>query len=394
MRSPDPAEHGGAPGPGPRSRLKHKTWALRVRTEQRSEEITRRPCASSPGATSRRRWKKPLHLLHLSDLHIGPDTDVTALLQPLFADVERPDHPTAGRIDYLDHSGDITNRATQTEFERARDFVSQIIARCGISAERCVVVPGNHDLDWEEDVYDWRPSRKCDPARLPAGAVVRKDDVFLVRADERYPRRFRNFSRSFHHPLLQQEYPLAPEDQCRPCSFTDHGMYMLAINSCWAIDEHFRQRSSVHDGALSRGLLQVQDQLRRAPRPPLGIAVFHHPATGNEKIVDDAFIGRLQQAGVKICLHGHVHESRADLIGYTHPREQIHVVGAGSFGAPARDRPESVPRSYNVIELARNFTWFNVHTRQRAREGGGWEGWPLWPGTDAHTRRTYYHVDL
>ncbi len=77
-----------------------------------------------------------------------------------------------------------------------------------------------------------------------------------------------------------------------------------------------------------------------------------------------------------------------------YPKERIQVVGAGSFGAPMHHRPESVPRSYNMIELARDFTWMNIHTRERSREGGSWDGWPLWPGPDEHSRRTYYHVDL
>ena len=46
----------------------------------------------------------------------------------------------------------------------------------------------------------------------------------------------------------------------------------------------------------------------------LRIAVWHHPITGNEKIQADSFMGRLLQADVRACLHGHVHEDRADLV--------------------------------------------------------------------------------
>jgi hypothetical protein len=57
--------------------------------------------------------------------------------------------------------------------------------------------------------------------------------------------------------------------------------------------------------------------------PPLRIAVFHHPITGNEKMEQDAFMERLRNKGVEICLHGHVHEERAELFGYTHPHGLI-----------------------------------------------------------------------
>ena len=66
-----------------------------------------------------------------------------------------------------------------------------------------------------------------------------------------------------------------------------------------------------------------------------------------------SFLEKLRQADVKLGLHGHVHEERADLVGYVHPRK-IHIVGAGSFGAVKEDRPESTPRLYNMMEIARN----------------------------------------
>ncbi|MBM4258916.1 MAG: hypothetical protein FJ147_23810 [Deltaproteobacteria bacterium] len=107
----------------------------------------------------------------------------------------------------------------------------------------------------------------------------------------------------------------------------------------------------------------------------------------------DAFLEQLRRADVKLCLHGHVHEERADLVGYVHPRK-IHIVGAGSFGAVAKDRPESTPRLYNLMEIARDHSWVKVHTRFMRKEGGAWEGWAVWPGTNAHEKRTYYEVNL
>jgi hypothetical protein len=93
-------------------------------------------------------------------------------------------------------------------------------------------------------------------------------------------------------------------------------------------------------------------------------------------------------------LHGHVHEDRADVVGYTDPVRQVHVIGAGSFGAPTHDRPESVPRLYNLLEVARDHSRVRVHTRCLRREGGAWEGWAIWPGQQRGERRTWYEVPL
>ena len=101
----------------------------------------------------------------------------------------------------------------------------------------------------------------------------------------------------------------------------------------------------------------------------LRIAVWHHPVTGNEKISDDAFLEQLRQEHVKLCLHGHVHEDRADVIGYLHPRRAAYIAGAGSFGAPVNARPESTPRLYNLLEVWRDHSKIRVHTRSLRKDG-------------------------
>jgi hypothetical protein len=103
---------------------------------------------------------------------------------------------------------------------------------------------------------------------------------------------------------------------------------------------------------------------------------------------------RLLRADVRACLHGHVHEDRADLVNYLHPGRRIHAVGAGSFGAPAHHRPESVPRLFNLLELQRDLKRLRVHTRCLRKQGGAWEGWAVWPGERPGEKRTYYEVKL
>ena len=61
-------------------------------------------------------------------------------------------------LDYLILSGDLTNHGSAEEFDRVYRFVSELIKRFELSAGRCVIVPGNHDLSWETEVYDWQSS--------------------------------------------------------------------------------------------------------------------------------------------------------------------------------------------------------------------------------------------
>jgi GTPase SAR1 family protein/3',5'-cyclic AMP phosphodiesterase CpdA len=340
----------------------------------------------------------PLRVLHLSDLHVGGEDDPLSLFQPLAADLEDSQEGLGvERLDYLVISGDITQRASPVEFEKAHAFVSQVIERFGLTAERCIVVPGNHDLDWDTEAYTWTKKRQVDVGRLKPGTFIEAGDGYNVRDDVKYPQRFKNFAQHFYHPLTQKLYPLAPQEQCIPSLFSEHRLQFLAMNSAWEIDEYFRERSSIFEQALSRGLALAEQQRREVLGPQervLRLAVWHHPITGNEKIQDTAFVERMLQADVRICMHGHVHEDRADLVNYLQPERKLYVVGAGSFGAPMHHRPESVPRLFNLLEVRRDLRRFRVHTRSLRKHGGAWGAWAVWPGDKPGEKRAYYDVAL
>ena len=343
----------------------------------------------------------PLRILHLSDLHVGAGDDPLSLLQPLETALKERELGVE-RLDYLVVSGDITNRATPQEFEKARELVSSLIERFELTAERCILVPGNHDLDWNTEVYKWEKKRQVDASRLKPGTFIEEHTGYLLRDEAKYRERFKNFSQHFYHPLMQKEYPLAPEEQCLSLLFRETRLQFLAMNSAWEIDEYFPERSSISEPSLSRGLDAANRELAEARKRGeleedarvLRIAVWHHPITGNEKIQADAFLGRLLQADVRVCLHGHVHEDRADLVNYVDPVRRLHIVGAGSFGAPTHERPESVPRLFNLLEVDRDLRRMRVHTRCLRKQGGAWEGWAVWPSERPGEKRTYYEVTL
>jgi hypothetical protein len=313
----------------------------------------------------------PIRILHLSDLHFPAHADPMSLWQPLVADLkDREGGLGFERLDYLVISGDLTNTADSREFETAFQFISELNKRFALSAQRCIIVPGNHDLSWDVEVYDWQPKRRVDLPRLQPGSYIEQGDGFLVREDARYAARFDNF-RAFYHSLIQQPYPRDAREQCLAFLFEEAKIQFLTLNSAWEIDEYYRQRSGINDSALSVGLAAADEQIDKAKAERrlaqddhmLRIAVWQHPATGNEKISHDAFLARLQQANFTLCLHGHVHEDRADLLGYLHPTRKLYIAGSGSFGAPTSARPESTPRLYNVIEIWRDHSKIRVHTR-------------------------------
>jgi hypothetical protein len=151
--------------------------------------------------------------------------------------------------------------------------------------------------------------------------------------------------------------------------------------------------------AVARAIQDAQNQESGArksgqlapDKPLLRIAVWHHAVTAPDcKMTDIEFLGSLQRNNVRIALHGDVHEMRRDLIGYWHERK-LHVVGSGSFGARAEDRPESTARLYNVLEIARDLKSARVHTREQPKPDGPWDGWHEWPDPDGGKGRVPYY---
>ena len=82
-------------------------------------------------------------------------------------------------------SGDFTDKGCTEGFEKAFEFASGLRQEFDLSAERCIFVPGNHDVCDLVEAYGWRS--KSDG--LKEGEWVQRGNIFLVRNAEKYPLR-------------------------------------------------------------------------------------------------------------------------------------------------------------------------------------------------------------
>ncbi len=227
---------------------------------------------------------------------------------------------------------------------------------------------------------------------------MKQGEIFLARNAAKYPLRLKPFSDSFFHKFVQRPYPLDFAAQGMAIPFWETGLQFMALNSCWQIDRFNRKRSGVHIEAVANAIKQAQKQEENARttgplpagKPLLRIAVWHHAVAGPEQMKDTEFLGNLQKNGVRLALHGDVHEMQRELVGYRHEKK-VHVVGSGSFGARAEDRPEATPRLYNVLEIDRDLKSARVHTRCQPKPDGPWDGWHEWPDPDGGKGRLAFY---
>jgi small GTP-binding protein len=385
--------------PAPDRSSARRLVALRAEVDARTNADSEHAKAAVRGRGARTD-DAPIHILHLSDLHFTTHTTAETKAQWLLQDLRDAlgDDP----IEYLVISGDITNRGNRDGFERGREFVEHLSEALSLSAERCIFVPGNHDIEDREDAFDFYVSE----ARAATAGAARdrwhiEGSTIFVPSDN-YDLRLESFSNAFFHKIVQVPYPRDVERQGFTYLFPETGVQFLTLNSCWEIDNFNRKRASVHPSAVAHAIRTADKQLSEAiadgrladGAPTLRIGVWHHAIQHPEMIQRPTFVENLQKAGVRLALHGDVHEMNRDQFRYWDPRK-IHVAGAGSFGSSPAGRPESTPRLYNLLAIDRGLGHARVHTRRQREPDGPWEPWNEWPRPDGEAGALpYYDLDF
>jgi len=314
-------------------------------------------------------------LLHLSDLHFATKDQATVSYAQLAADLRQ--QGVTDRLDALIVSGDLVNRTEAAEYDAARLFLEHLMTGFGLSARQITLVPGNHDVSWHlaESAYSLR-KRAQQRGPLPPGSFVEHGaDVIEVRDEDAYRLRFQPFA-ELYRLIKGVEYPFDYADQATFDDPPDSGLLILGLNSAWEIDQHFRDRASIHPEALARALLKLG--------PPsaaqLRIAVFHHPIHSGEdsRIRDTAFLQQLAVHGFRLVLHGHVHKADSERYRYERAAggRQIEIVAAGTFGAPTHEWVHGYPLQYNLLLVTPDK--ITVETRCRREVNGAWEADARW----------------
>jgi formylglycine-generating enzyme required for sulfatase activity len=97
-----------------------------------------------------------------------------------------------------------------------------------------------------------------------------------------------------------------------------------------------------------------------------------------DRIKDHGFMQQLAKAGFCVCCHGHIHQAKTDQYRYDVTKEgrNIHIVGAGTFGAPVEEWTPGHPLQYNLFKVAGDT--LTVETRSRRELNGAWGPDAIW----------------
>jgi hypothetical protein len=92
-----------------------------------------------------------------------------------------------------------------------------------------------------------------------------------------------------------------------------------------------------------------------------------------------------------ICLHGHIHEAQQGFYHYD-DRRSIHIVGAGTFGAPAHEQVAGIPLQYNLLSFDPTTAEMTVNTRKKERPEGAWSADARWG--DKNDPKAWYRFSV
>ncbi|MCP4698361.1 MAG: SUMF1/EgtB/PvdO family nonheme iron enzyme, partial [Gammaproteobacteria bacterium] len=325
-------------------------------------------------------------ILHLSDIHLGTKEEAQKYRVQLETDLKK--ELKIKRLDYLVISGDIADKSVESEYEAALELVNGLMARFGLNSERVIVVPGNHDLNWElsEESYRFVSKTKL-PDSLSEGQIIPAGDIgFLVRDEKKYPKRFAHFDKCFYQKIREDEpYPEKPEKQAILYPFPDKRLLFLGLNSSWETDHYYKTRSGIDMDALNGALDELLDD---EYEDWFKIALWHHPVNGADAMKNTEFMEQLAIHGFRLCLHGHIHEAKEERYKYDGGRG-MHIIGAGTFGAPADEQVPGIPLQYNLL-LFRGDT-LTVHTRKKEKPDGVWSADARW-GDKSENPAAFYKI--
>lgn len=245
-------------------------------------------------------------------------------------------------------SGDLTFKAKEAEFNRAKEFVNNAKSLFSVDEERVVICPGNHDTLFEEAVENGLVSETVNEEAKQNYSLFYKDVTFSTPND---------YLCSGRRIILGNRYPVE----------------IVGINSTH-LQQH--QKTFQGHGFISDDQMKyIADQMNwgnanNETSVPFRIAVLHHHVlpihysiapeqNARTSIVFDggAFMEWLVKHKVKLVLHGHMHKpyiGKVSLPISDSEWHDVHIASLGSSGIITEDLLDHNQNTFGVISAQDN----------------------------------------
>lgn len=295
-------------------------------------------------------------ILHLSDLHFGADygflregdaqpfSDIKTLTQCVLDDLKRRNFDR--RVSAVLITGDFTTRGDFSLALRRQAVreLEALVAALGLTRDRLIPLPGNHDFD------RYPVGANVDPAAISVGTQV----------DYKHEQLYRVFVRELLDRALDQ-----PVDFISKIMLDESDVLIAALNSCRVIATEWTEYGFVGPSGID---IIERAGAEPATRPTLKMVALHHHllpvarieapnSKGVSLSLDSAaLLDAAQRAGFHLAVHGHQHIARLARyetlsLNDAANASPIIVVSSGSASAKASRRLASERNSYCIYEI-------------------------------------------
>jgi hypothetical protein len=237
---------------------------------------------------------------------------------------------------------------------------------------KIVIVPGNHDVDWNMAQSAMIATGKLDKSVLELLSYPDSpyrwcwEDQQLYRIDNSniYEERFKYFNDFYCRFYDGANLAFKPDPKRIWNLFTlDEGKILVcAFNSCTNVD-CFEFSGEIPPQAIAQSHLAESGNYR------LKIAVWHHDVQGPPKrtdYLDPDTIKLMIDRGYRLGMHGHRHKSDAlpFSLHVTPENYRMVVIGAGSLCAGLNQLPHGLNRQYNIVQIHDDCLHARLHVRE------------------------------
>lgn len=235
-----------------------------------------------------------LHWVHLSDIHYTFKNYDTKVLRDKLID-ELVKINLDKQIDFIFITGDITNR-NKSYSEDLKNFISQILFKLNLSKANLFIVPGNHDLDRDQE----------DRKELLSYIYQQENpaDIFNNLKDEQFKilMNSQNAFYNLYNEIIGEKYP---NDNVHFLKTLDEKKTnIIHINTSWLCFEN-------------RKVFLGMDRLRKCfetlNKKYFNIAIGHHPEAGMDPQQRLQLTELFKEFEIDMYLNGHSHKPGFEL---------------------------------------------------------------------------------
>lgn len=335
-------------------------------------------------------------MLHISDLHrtAGPRVGNDELLAAMASDAVRWELDDIPRPDLIIVSGDLIQGVgvgapspddeIEAQYAEAGDFLTRLASEFVDSdRSRVVIVPGNHDVDWNGARRAMNPLPDC-PSEIATESLRAESGLRWNWEDQRpyevvdgalYESRYDHFRR-FRTDFYAGLDPSPLERGDRDLLFAEYPSLGLVVTgfASWYGNDCF-----CHAGDIDPSALASSQRLLAESSAPVAVAVWHHSLLGGPRAqdyMDQRVTHKLIDFGFTVGLHGHQHypDAAPYVLRLPHLTSMV-VAGAGSLAVGDDQLPAGECRQFNVAVIDPDEEMLTVHVRAMS-SGGVFSGMP------------------